>query len=66
MAYQEFKTEEDFKQQNGYDIDGVWYPRVTKIMSIKAKPALYRYYGEAESFKAAQAAFIIMGNIKEN
>lgn len=47
MAYNsEFKSEEDFKQQNGYDIDGVWYPRVTRIVDIKAKPALYRFYGD--------------------
>jgi len=28
----------------GYLIDGTWYPRVTKIVSIKSKPALYRFY----------------------
>jgi hypothetical protein len=50
-----YKDAESFKEDNGYTIDGVWYPRVTKIVSIKAKPALYRYYGEAESYKAAQA-----------
>ncbi len=46
MAYSEFKNEEDFKSQNGYDINGVWYPRVTRIVDMKAKPALYRFYGE--------------------
>ena len=46
---------ESFKSANGYDIDGIWYPRVTKIVSIKAKPALYRFYGEAENFNAGQA-----------
>ncbi len=50
----EYKNVDDFKDQAGYTIDGVWYPRVTKIVSIKAKPALYRYYGEAASYKAAQ------------
>lgn len=49
-----YKNEEDYKEQNGYTIDGIWYPRVTRIVSIKAKPALYRFYGEAASFKAAQ------------
>lgn len=48
------KDEESFKEASGYTIDGIWYPRVTKIVSIKAKPALYRYYGEAKSYKAAQ------------
>jgi hypothetical protein len=50
----EFKDAEGFKGANGYTIDEVWYPRVTKIVSIKAKPALLRFYGEAENFKAAQ------------
>jgi len=34
----------------GYDIEGQWYPRVTKIVEIKAKPALYRFYAEAANF----------------
>lgn len=52
--FSEFKNIDDFKEQCGYTIDGAWYPRVTKIVSIKAKPALYRYYAEATSYKAAQ------------
>ena len=50
----DYKNVEDFKEQSGYTIDGVWFPRVTKIVSIKSKPALYYYYGEAKSYKAAQ------------
>ncbi len=50
-----YTTAEDFKEASGYTIDGVWFPRVTKIVSIKAKPALLRFYAEAENFKAAQA-----------
>lgn len=38
----------------GYEIDGFWYPRVTKIVDIKSKPALYRFYGEASSYNAAR------------
>ncbi|MBI4085107.1 MAG: hypothetical protein HY432_01190 [Candidatus Liptonbacteria bacterium] len=49
-----YSTPEGFKEANGYVIDGVWYPRVTKIVSIKSKPALYRFYAEQESFKASQ------------
>ena len=49
-----FKDPEGFKEACGYEIDGVWYPRVTKIVSIKAKPALYRYYAEAASYEEAQ------------
>lgn len=52
----DYKNLDDFKEQSGYTIDGIWYPRVTKIVTIKAKPALYRYYGEAKSYKAAQEA----------
>ena len=52
--FDEFKDINDFKEQCGYTIDGDWYPRVTKIVGIKAKPALYYYYGEAKSYKAAQ------------
>ncbi len=51
----EYKNVEDFKEKSGYIIDGQWYPRVTKIVEIKSKPALYRFYGEAESYNAAKA-----------
>jgi genome maintenance exonuclease 1 len=44
-----------FKGLNGYEIDGVWYPRVTSIVSIKAKPALYKFYADQTSFAAADA-----------
>lgn len=50
----EYKDAEAFKEASGYTIDGVWYPRVTKIVTIKSKPALYYYYGQAKSYKAAQ------------
>ena len=46
----EFKTNEEFKQGCGYEINGMWYPRVTRIVEIKAKPALYRFYGKMSSF----------------
>ena len=51
----DFQDAESFKEGCGYTIDDVWYPRVTKIVSIKAKPALLRFYGEANNFKDAQA-----------
>ncbi len=50
-----YKNVDDFKEKSGYDIDGIWYPRVTSILSIKAKPALYLYYGALPSYKAGQA-----------
>ncbi len=46
----DFKTQEDFKDVCGYEIDGFWYPRVTKIVEIKAKPALYRFYASMSNF----------------
>src|SRR5258708_14554226 len=52
----DYKDVEDFKEKAGYTIDDVWYPRVTKIVGIKAKPALYFYYAAAKSYKAAQDA----------
>ncbi len=56
MGYSEYKSIDDFKEKSGYTIDGAWYPRVTKIVEIKAKPALYKYYGDAESYESAKAA----------
>jgi hypothetical protein len=52
----DYKDLTEFKEQCGYTIDDVWYPRVTKIVTIKSKPALYYYYGQAKSYKAAQEA----------
>ncbi len=53
MAFSEFKDAADFKAQCGYDIDGVWYPRVTRITDMKAKPALLKFYGDV-GFGAAK------------
>ena len=52
----EYDSLEEFKDRAGYVLDGIWYPRVTSIISIKAKPALLRYYGGMRSFKAADDA----------
>ena len=54
MPFEEYKSVTDFKNENGYEINGTWYPRITKIVGIKAKPALYRYYAAAPNFAAAQ------------
>ncbi|MBI3588913.1 MAG: PD-(D/E)XK nuclease family protein [Candidatus Liptonbacteria bacterium] len=50
-----YKDQESFKEASGYTIDGVWYPRVTKIVSIKAKPALLYFYAEAANYRAGRA-----------
>jgi len=44
-----------FKEVAGYEINGIWYPRVTKIVEIKAKPALYRFYAEMNNFDEGEA-----------
>lgn len=46
---------ENFKNDNGYTIDNIWYPRVTAIVGIKAKPALYKFYGDLPNFEAGEA-----------
>ncbi len=53
--FDRYSSAESFMDANGYMIDGAWYPRVTKIVAIKAKPALLRFYAEQPSFKAGQA-----------
>lgn len=50
-----YRTQEDFKNACGYEIDGFWYPRVTAIVAMKAKPGLYKFYAEQESFEAGEA-----------
>lgn len=51
----EYKTVDEFIQNAGYDIEGTWMPRVTKIVEIKAKPALYKFYGGLSSFEQGEA-----------
>jgi hypothetical protein len=50
-----FQNVEQFKSASGYVINGLWYPRVTSILSIKAKPALYKFYADLPSFAAGEA-----------
>src|SRR3989344_1835034 len=56
MSLWGYKDANDFMERSGYVIDGIWYPRVTKIVEIKSKPALYFYYAEAASYAAANAS----------
>ena len=49
-----YRTLEEFKTASGYTIEGLWYPRVTQIVSMKAKPGLYKFYAEQESFEAGE------------
>jgi len=50
-----YSTLQHFKGLSGYEIDGTWYPRVTKIVEIKAKPALYKFYAELNSFAEGES-----------
>ena len=50
----EYKSLREFQESCGYEIDGQWYPRVTSIVSVIAKPALYKYYAKQESFEAGE------------
>lgn len=52
MFYSDIKH---FKAKTGYEIDGLWYPRVTSIVSIKSKPALYKFYADQGNFSAAES-----------
>ena len=50
-----YSNVENFKNENGYIIDGIWYPRVTAIVGIKAKPALYQFYAGLPDFATGEA-----------
>lgn len=45
----------DFKEQNGYVINDVWFPRVTRILEVKSKPALDLFFKEMGHYDAAEA-----------
>jgi len=49
-----YKDVKQFKEVSGYEIDGKWYPRVTRIISIKSKPALDIFYEQVGSISAAK------------
>ena len=46
---------DNFMNSSGYTVDGIWYPRVTSIVSIKAKPALMHFYASLPDYKTGQA-----------
>jgi hypothetical protein len=53
--YMWYSNVENFKGACGYTIDGIWYPRVTSIVSIKAKPALIYFYAGLPNYATGQA-----------
>ncbi|MEK7083567.1 MAG: hypothetical protein AAB972_05320 [Patescibacteria group bacterium] len=44
----------EFKQANGYVIDGTWYPRVTKILEVKSKSGLEIFFKEMDSYASVE------------
>ncbi|KKM68771.1 hypothetical protein LCGC14_1457560 [marine sediment metagenome] len=47
----DYRNVEHFKEKCGYDIDtDTWYPRVSSIVDIKAKPALYYFYAGLRNY----------------
>ncbi len=51
-----------FKELSGYEIGDVWYPRVTKIIDIKSKPALYYFYAEMKNFAEGESVKKLSAN----
>ena len=43
-----------FKKECGYEVNGVWMPRVTKILDIKAKPGLDIFFKEVGDYSSAE------------
>jgi hypothetical protein len=50
-----YSNAEEFKSENGYEVNGGWYPRVTKILEIKSKPGLENFFKEIGSWASAEA-----------
>ncbi len=50
MSLFDYKNEDDFRNKCGYEVDGVWFPRVTRIVSIKSKPALHYFYASLNNY----------------
>jgi hypothetical protein len=53
-----YKDGQEFMGDNGYVINGSWYPRVTRILDVKSKPALDIFFKEMGSYESAEAVKI--------
>ncbi|SRR6056297_1870644 len=49
-----YKNLDEFKEESGYEIDGTWFPRVTKIIGIKSKPGLHYFYASLNSYSEGE------------
>jgi hypothetical protein len=45
-------TIEDFKRKHGHEEKGIWYPRVTSICEIIAKPGMEKWLADSGSYDA--------------
>lgn len=50
-----YRDIDHFKNLCGYAINGIWYPRVTKILDVKSKPALENFFKEVGDYSAAES-----------
>lgn len=49
-----YKDEDEFKSASGYEVNGAWFPRVTKILEIKSKPGLETFWKEVGHYASAE------------
>ena len=52
--YMHYTNSAHFKTETGHEINGIWYPRVTRILEVKSKPALQDFFREVGSFENAE------------
>ena len=49
-----YQDAQEFKTANGYEINGAWYPRVTRILEIKSKPGLDAFFKEVGDYSSIE------------
>lgn len=49
-----YKDGQEFKEINGYEVRGQWFPRVTKILDIKSKPGLESFFREVGHYDSVE------------
>lgn len=49
-----YDSADHFKSETGHEVNGIWYPRVTRILEIKSKPALQNFLKEVGSYQDAE------------
>ena len=49
-----YNNQQEFKSAHGYEIDDMWYPRVTKILEVKSKSGLDAFFKELDSYASVE------------